>query len=109
LRIGASLVGEGILPRFRSAEIARAGHMHAKIRAHCEGLGVGWLPRDRAAGLLKQGRLVEKRMADPREPNQLFVAWRGDQQGRALEWWLAQLRNKRLATRLVRGVEVSLA
>ncbi len=83
--------------------------MHAKIRAHCEGLGVGWLPRDRAAGLLKQGRLVEKRMADPREPNQLFVAWRGDQQGRALEWWLAQLRNKRLATRLVRGVEVSLA
>lgn len=80
--------------------------MHAKIQAQCEGLGVGWLPRDRVAGLLKRGDLVEKKMADPREPNLLYVAWRGDHQGRALEWWLAQLRNKRLASRLVRGIDV---
>ena len=80
--------------------------MHAKIQAQREGLGVGWLPRDRVAGLLKRGDLVEKKMADPREPNLLYVAWRGDHQGRALEWWLAQLRNKRLASRLVRGIDV---
>ncbi|QNP40768.1 LysR family transcriptional regulator [Lysobacter solisilvae (ex Woo and Kim 2020)] len=83
--------------------------MRAKIQAQCEGLGIGWLPRDRVAGLLKRGALIEKAMADPREPNQLFVAWRGDHQGRALEWWLAQLKNKRLATRLVRGIEVAVA
>src|SRR5687767_8028357 len=81
--------------------------MHAKIQAHCEGLGVGWLPRDRVAGLLKHGDLVEKKMADPREPNLLYVAWRGDHQGRALEWWLAQLQNKRLASRLVRGIDIA--
>ena len=80
--------------------------MRAKIQAQCEGLGVGWLPRDRVAGLLKRGDLVEKKMADPREPNLLYVAWRGDHQGRALEWWLAQLQNKRLASRLVRGIDV---
>lgn len=80
--------------------------MHAKIQAQREGLGVGWLPRDRVAGLLKRGDLVEKKMADPREPNLLYVAWRGDHQGRALEWWLAQLQNKRLASRLVRGIDV---
>ncbi|WP_363800080.1 hypothetical protein ABU614_08635 [Lysobacter firmicutimachus] len=40
---------------------------------------------------------------------QLFVAWSGDNQGRALEWWLAQLKNKRLAMRLVRGAEVGVA
>lgn len=80
--------------------------MHAKIQAQCEGLGVGWLPRDRVAGLLKRGDLLEKKMADPREPNLLYVAWRGDHQGRALEWWLAQLQNKRLASRLVRGIDV---
>lgn len=80
--------------------------MRAKIQAQCEGLGVGWLPRDRVAGLLRRGDLVEKKMADPREPNLLYVAWRGDHQGRALEWWLAQLQNKRLATRLVRGIDV---
>ncbi|MBS0583948.1 MAG: LysR family transcriptional regulator [Proteobacteria bacterium] len=80
--------------------------MRAKIRAQCEGLGVGWLPRDRVAGLIKRGDLIEKKTVDPREPNLLYVAWRGDHQGRALEWWLAQLQNKRLASRLVRGVEV---
>ena len=80
--------------------------MHAKVQAQCEGLG-GWLPRDRVAGLLKRGALIEKKMADPREPNLLYVAWRGDHQGRALEWWLAQLQNKRLASRLVKGVDVT--
>jgi len=81
--------------------------MRAKIHAQCEGLGVGWLPRDRVAGLLKRGELVEKKMTDPREPNLLYVAWRGDHEGRALEWWLTQLRNKRLAARLVKGLDVA--
>lgn len=81
--------------------------MRAKIQAQCEGLGVGWLPRDRVAGLLQRGDLVEKKMVDPREPNLLYVAWRGDHQGRALEWWLAQLQNKRLANRLVKGIGVA--
>lgn len=80
--------------------------MLAKIRAQCEGLGVGWLPRERVAGLLARGDLVEKRMADPREPNLLYVAWRGDHQGRALDWWLAQLKHERLASRLVKGIDV---
>ena len=47
--------------------------------------------------------MVEKKTVDPREPNLLYVAWRGDHQGRAMEWWLTQLQNKRLASRLVRG------
>ncbi len=81
--------------------------MSAKVQAQREGLGVGWLPRDRVAGLLKRGALVEKKMADPREPNLLYVAWRGDHQGRALEWWLTQLKNKRLASRLVEGIGIS--
>jgi DNA-binding transcriptional LysR family regulator len=81
--------------------------MRAKIEAQRQGLGVGWLPRERVAGFLQRGDLVEKEMADPREPNQLFVAWRGDYQGRALDWWLDQLKNKQLATRLVRGIDVA--
>jgi DNA-binding transcriptional LysR family regulator len=81
--------------------------MNAKIQAQREGLGVGWLPRERVAGLIKRGELIEKRMADPREPNQLYVAWRGDHQGRALDWWLAQLQNKRLAARLLKGIEMA--
>lgn len=80
--------------------------MREKIAAQRDGLGVGWLPQHRVSGLLKQGKLVEKQTADPREPNTLYVAWRGDRSGRALEWWLEQFRQKRLATMLVRGLQV---
>jgi DNA-binding transcriptional LysR family regulator len=80
--------------------------MRAKIEAQRQGLGVGWLPRDRVAGLLERGELIEKEMADPREPNQLFVAWRSEHQGRALDWWLDHLKSRRLATRLVRGIAI---
>ncbi|EIT71124.1 MULTISPECIES: LysR family transcriptional regulator [Hydrocarboniphaga] len=79
--------------------------MREKILAQRDGLGVGWLPRARVASLLKRGELIEKAVADPREPNLLYVAWRGDHQGRALDWWLDQLKQKRLANLLVRGID----
>ncbi|MDM0048996.1 LysR family transcriptional regulator [Variovorax sp. J22R115] len=79
--------------------------MHAKILAQREGFGVGWLPRQRIASLLQRGELVEKNTADPREPNLLYVAWRGDHEGRALDWWLEQFKQPRLAKRLVQGLD----
>ncbi|UPG92515.1 LysR family transcriptional regulator [Luteibacter aegosomatissinici] len=81
--------------------------MRAKILAQREGLGVGWVPKHRAKALLDAGDLVEKRMADPREPNTLYVAWRGDAEGRALSWWIDQFRQPRLAKRLIQGVPVT--
>ena len=78
--------------------------MNAKIAAQAAGLGVGWLPRQRVAGMLQRGELVEKKTADPREPNTLYVAWRGEHEGRALKWWLERLRQPRLAKRLVQGI-----
>ncbi|MGV8919352.1 MAG: LysR family transcriptional regulator [Pseudomonas sp.] len=77
--------------------------MRAKILAQRDGLGVGWLPRHRVGSLLSSGALVEKQMADPREPNILYVGWRGDHEGRALQWWLEQLKQSHLANRLVQG------
>jgi len=77
--------------------------MRAKILAQCDGLGVGWLPRHRVGSLLKSGALIEKQMADPREPNVLYAGWRGDHDGRALDWWLEKLKQSYLATKLVQG------
>jgi hypothetical protein len=79
--------------------------MQAKILAQRAGLGVGWLPRQSVASLLKRGELVEKTTVDPREPTVSYVAWRSDREGRALQWWLEQLRQPRLAKRLVHGVD----
>ncbi|MCQ9224903.1 hypothetical protein NQ022_10745, partial [Streptococcus suis] len=62
----------------------------------------------RVASLLARGDLIEKRTTDPREPNLLYVGWRsgvGDGEVRALQWWLEQLRQPRLARRLVQGTD----
>ncbi|MFW0754892.1 LysR family transcriptional regulator [Pseudomonas sp. H11T01] len=77
--------------------------MRAKILAQCDGLGVGWLPRHRVGSLLKKGTLIEKQMADPREPNILYAGWRGDHDGRALGWWLEKLKQSYFSKRLVQG------
>ena len=77
--------------------------MRAKVLAQCAGLGVGWLPRHRVGSLLNNGTLVEKQMADPREPNILYAGWRGDHDGRALRWWLEKLKQSYLSTQLVQG------
>jgi len=79
--------------------------MRAKIQAHRAGLGAGWLPRRRVQSLLDRGELVALPMADQREPNVLYVAWRGEPQGRALQWWLEQCRQPRLAERLIAGID----
>jgi DNA-binding transcriptional LysR family regulator len=81
--------------------------MAAKIAAQRAGLAVGWLPRQRVAALLASGELVEKETADPREPNTLYVAWRGEHTGKALDWWVEKLREPRLMKRLVNGIAVS--
>ena len=79
--------------------------MRAKILAQREGLGVGWLPARRVKAMLGRGELVAKQTADPREPNVLYVAWRGEEEGRALSWWLEKLKTPRLARKLVDGVD----
>jgi DNA-binding transcriptional LysR family regulator len=80
--------------------------MAAKIAAQRAGLAVGWLPRHRVSALISGGELVEKKTADQREPNTLYVAWRSEHTGKALDWWLERLREPRLMKRLVQGLEV---
>ncbi len=80
--------------------------MAAKIAAQRAGLAVGWLPRHRVSALMANGELVAKQTADQREPNTLYVAWRSEHTGKALDWWLERLREPRLMKRLVQGLEV---
>jgi hypothetical protein len=56
--------------------------------------------------LLARGELVEKATETPREPNLLYLAWRGGHEGRALQWWLEQLRQPTMAAALMRGIDV---
>ena len=69
--------------------------MDAKIAAQAAGLGVGYVPEHLAAGAIARGALVVRRVQaerGERNTTQVHVAWRAEARGKALDWWLEELR-----------------
>jgi DNA-binding transcriptional LysR family regulator len=62
-----------------------------KITAHVAGLGVGYLSRSQAEQEAAAGRLIIKQVAEARPVMPLYLAWRSDDDGKALAWFLARL------------------
>jgi DNA-binding transcriptional LysR family regulator len=73
----------------------------AKLGAQCEGLAVGTLPECLASVPIGEGRLVPKRVSGMREETHCYLAWRDDESGRALQWWVEQLDSADLIDRFV--------
>lgn len=72
--------------------LAVSGVMH-KIAAQAAGLGVGFVPRHLAHPWFADGRLLRLPVEIPRERTRLLVAWRGGEQGLALNWFRERLRD----------------
>ncbi|MPV68661.1 LysR family transcriptional regulator [Burkholderia sp. BE17] len=71
----------------------------AKLAAQCEGLAVGTLPDCIAARAIEQGKLVARQVTGMRDTTHCYIAWRGDEAGRALHWWVDQLARPDLVDR----------
>jgi DNA-binding transcriptional LysR family regulator len=71
--------------------------MGAKLEAQLRGLGAGFLPEPLAEPYLSAGRLVRRDVQRPRRVSTVSYAWRHDKGedagGRALKWWLQQLKS----------------
>lgn len=68
--------------------------MDAKLDAQLRGLGAGFLPESMVRPYIESGRLVQKKVAQAERVLRAEYAWRSGiagGQGRALQWWLAQL------------------
>lgn len=63
-----------------------------KIEAQAKGLGVGYLPRHRIRRELAGGRLQLIQLEEPRAPQSISVAWRNSNKGKALTWFVSQLK-----------------
>lgn len=75
-------------------DVLTVASMQAKLDAQLRGLGGGFVPESMARSFLETGRLVAKKVVRPERIVGLRYAWRGAStatQGRALQWWLAQL------------------
>lgn len=80
--------------------------MQAKLEAQVAGLGVGYLPLSLAQPALDRGDLVLRtpqggRQGATQAPT-AQVAWRADDHGRALAWWLDELRKPATRAALLR-------
>ena len=86
----------GLLP---GQDVFTVPTMRAKVQAQVRGMGVGFLPESFARPFLEAGHLVAREVARPRRVTQVGYAWRipdgneGEHGGRALQWWLKQLKS----------------
>lgn len=72
-------------------EVLTVPDMQSKLAAQIAGLGVGYLTRQRAEEEVAAGRLVIRETAEPRQMITLYLAWRTNQKGKALQWFVSQL------------------
>jgi DNA-binding transcriptional LysR family regulator len=78
-------------------DVLTVSSMPAKLDAQIRGLGAGLLPNCLAQPYIDTGRLVVKRVERAEQQLQVNYAWRKSvkrQQGRALQWWLDQLKSQ---------------
>jgi DNA-binding transcriptional LysR family regulator len=74
--------------------------LDAKLVAQLRGIAVGTIPECLAAGLVNKGKLVKKQVGGMRELTQFYLAWREDEAGSALRWWVEQFDNPNLMERV---------
>ena len=75
--------------------------MSAKIMAHIEGLGVGFLPLALAERESRSGRLNILPVEIGKPAAEAVIAWRPSRTGKALRWFLARLQEPGIIDRLM--------
>jgi DNA-binding transcriptional LysR family regulator len=86
----------GLLP---GQDVFTVPNMQSKIDAQVRGLGVGFVPESLSQALVDAGRLLVRDVERAQRVSQLSYAWRipdgseGERGGRALQWWLKQLKS----------------
>ena len=89
---------------FSGQEVFTVASMKDKLEAQLRGMGGGNLPIGMASRYVETGRLVVKKTERAKRLVTVHYAWRGGQgktQGRAMQWWLAQLESAATRTALL--------
>lgn len=89
---------------FSGQEVFTVASMKDKLEAQLRGLGGGNLPSGMANRYVEAGRLVVKKTERAKRLVTVHYAWRGGNtktQGRAMQWWLAQLESLTTRTALL--------
>lgn len=85
-------------------DVLTVASMGAKLEAQLRGLGCGNLPECLARPHIEAGRLIVKRTDRLPRSSRVSYAWREENkmnQGKGLQWWLAQLSQPKTLTALL--------
>ncbi|MFZ4875235.1 LysR substrate-binding domain-containing protein [Janthinobacterium sp. Mn2066] len=77
-------------------------NMQIKFDYQVLGLGFGFLPGPCARAAIARGQLVEKAVEEPKPSETFYLAWRVGEDGAALRWWMARMREPEVFARLAR-------
>lgn len=75
-------------------------NMRAKYEYQLAGMGFGFLPEAIARQAIASGLLVIKEVEEPRKPEPVYLAWRTEEVGAALTWWIDKMKSPNLLERL---------
>ncbi len=75
-------------------------NMRTKYEYQLAGVGFGFLPERMVRAAIAQGRLLIKRVEEPRQPEPLSIAWRSEECGAGLNWWIEQMKKPGLLEKL---------
>jgi DNA-binding transcriptional LysR family regulator len=74
--------------------------MDTKLAAQLAGVGCGFLPTNLARPHIEAGRLVVKEVEEEKPQGLMGYAWRTQERGKALKWFLKQLENAQVRAAL---------
>jgi DNA-binding transcriptional LysR family regulator len=74
--------------------------MRTKLVFQLAGVGFGFLPEPIARQAINEGLLIEKEVEEKRSPDPLYLAWRSEETGAGLAWWIEKMKNPALLERL---------
>ena len=80
--------------------------MQMKIDANIAGLGVGYLPENRAAAAVAAGQLQILQVANLKADGDLYAVWKPNRTGKALRWFAKALAQPDVQTTLMRDTPV---
>jgi DNA-binding transcriptional LysR family regulator len=75
-------------------------NMRTKYEFQLAGAGFGFLPEPLARSAIAAGLLIEKKVEEPRKSEALYLAWRSEEVGAGLAWWIEKMKSPNLLERL---------
>ncbi|MDI1309974.1 MAG: LysR family transcriptional regulator [Methylotenera sp.] len=75
-------------------------NMRTKYEYQLAGMGFGFLPEPLARQAISAGLLIIKEVEEPRKHEPIYLAWRTEELGAGLTWWIDKMKSPELLERL---------